>query len=38
LRRFEDFKCWSELEDVTSTGEETKKELAKFKANNENAL
>ena len=38
LRRYEDFKCWSEIEDVAVLSESNAKDLINFKQNNESAL
>ena len=38
LRRYEDFKCWSEIEDVALLAETTSKDVISFKQTNESAL
>jgi len=38
LRRYEDFKCWSEIEDVAVLAETNVKDLINFKQTNEAAL
>eukprot|EP00347_Sterkiella_histriomuscorum_P015644 403356242 len=38
LRRFEDFKCWNEIEDSLTLGETVQKNFDQFKSTNENAL
>lgn len=38
LRRYEDFKCWSEIEDIALLAENNAKDLIGFKGNNESAL
>ena len=38
LRRYEDFKCWSEIEDVALLAETNTKEMLAFKQSNEAAL
>jgi hypothetical protein len=38
LRRYEDFKCWSEIEDVALLSETNTKEMIAFKQSNESAL
>lgn len=38
LRRYEDFKCWSEIEDVALLAETNSKDILSFKQTNESAL
>lgn len=38
LRRYEDFKCWSELEDLGSYNDKFLKQFNDYKVTNENAL
>ena len=38
LRRYEDFKCWSEIEDIALLAETNAKDMLTFKSNNESAL
>lgn len=38
LRRYEDFKCWSEIEDIALLAETNAKDMLSFKQNNESAL